>query len=84
MFKKILLLISLAFNFFYSYTQCDNLSYYFSGNINNSCVVLGDDITFSYPSDVYFYITDLNGNQLHSTYPNLSSLTTWTSSNNEL
>ena len=46
-------------------SSCD-LDYYVNNNSNDTCLVAGDDITFTYTSDVIINIVDTNGNNITS------------------
>ena len=70
--KRLLYIIIIATTFLLSkegFAQCDDMDYYVAGNPNNSCFIVGNDITLTYPSSVYFNIKDSSGNQIWNSFP---------------
>ena len=72
---KILLFLFLSY-ISHAQSSCD-LDYYVNNNINDTCFVAGNDISFTYTSNVIINIQDLNGTTVASSGWPPTNLYTW-------
>lgn len=74
--KKVIFIFFLIINYFsHAQSSCD-LDYYLNNNVNDTCLIAGNDITFTYTSNVIINIVDTNSNNITSSgWPPTSSFT---------